>query len=95
MTKVLKLRNWQIVKYASIFIATVFAFILFVNGINESSFRIAIRFTARSSCILFLLAFSASSFRRFAPTTTNWLLQNRRYLGLSMAISHGFHAIVS
>lgn len=94
MTKVFPFRQWQIVKYATIFIATVFGFILLVNGINESSFRIAIRFTARSSCILFLLAFCASSFRRLAKTPlSKWLVNNRRYLGLSMAISHGFHAI--
>lgn len=94
MSRVLKFSKWQIVKYATVFLATAFAFILFVNGVNESSFRIAIRFTARSSCILFLLAFSASSWRRFTATSvTNWLLQNRRYLGLSMAISHGFHAV--
>ena len=94
MSRVLKFSKWQIVKYATVFLATAFAFILFVNGVNESSFRIAIRFTARSSCILFLLAFSASSWRRFTATSvTNWLLQNRRYLGLSMAICHGFHAM--
>lgn len=89
-----KLKEWQIVKYATVFITTAFTFILLTNGINESSLRIAIRFTARSSCILFLLAFCASSLRRIATTPfTRWLLQNRRYFGLSMAISHGFHAI--
>ena len=94
MTTVFLLRRWQIVKWSTIFIATVFALILLANGINESSFRIAIRFTARSSCILFLLAFCASSLRRLGSTgITNWLLHNRRYLGLSMAVSHGFHAI--
>ena len=94
MSKVLPLQKWQLVKYSTIFIASAFAFILLANGINESSFRIAIRFTARSSCILFLAAFCASSLRKLNPNTaTNWLLSNRRYLGLSMAISHGFHAI--
>ncbi|MCC0176386.1 hypothetical protein I4641_05270 [Waterburya agarophytonicola K14] len=48
----------------------------------------------RWACILFLLAFTASSLRRLKATPiTNWLLSNRHYLGLSMAISHGFHAI--
>ena len=94
MTIALKFNKWQIVKYVTIFITTVFTFILFSNGINEPSFRIAIRFTARSSCILFLLAFVASSLRHIAPgSVNNWLLQNRRYLGISMAISHAFHAI--
>lgn len=94
MSQVLPLQKWQLVKYSTILIASAFAFILLANGINESSFRIAIRFTARSSCILFLAAFGASSLRKLNPNTaTNWLLSNRRYLGLSMAISHGFHAV--
>ncbi|MGF1541252.1 MAG: hypothetical protein ACFCU5_12505 [Pleurocapsa sp.] len=94
MTTRLTMQRWQIVKWSTIIIATIFALILFANGINEAGYRIAIRFTARSSCILFLLAFCASSLRKFSSTPlTNWLLRNRRYLGLSMAISHGFHAL--
>lgn len=92
--KLIHLQKWQIVKWSTISIAVIFGLILVTNGINELSFRIAIRFTARSSCILFLLAFCASSLRRLQPNPlTNWLLRNRRYLGLSMAISHGFHAV--
>lgn len=94
MISSLSLQRWQIVKWSTIAIAIIFALILLTNGINEASFRIAIRFTARSSCILFLLAFCASSLRRFKSTPfSKWLLNNRRYLGLSMAISHGFHAV--
>ena len=94
MTKIFSLQKWQIVRWSTIAIATIFVLILLANGINETSFRIAIRFTARSSCILFLLAFCASALRRLRPTPfSNWLLINRRYLGLSMAISHGFHAV--
>ncbi|MDJ0594486.1 MAG: hypothetical protein QNJ72_31675 [Pleurocapsa sp. MO_226.B13] len=94
MIQSFSMQRWQIVKWSTIAIATIFALILVFNGINEASFRIAIRFTARSSCVLFLLAFTASSLRRLRPNPlTNWLLSNRRYLGLSMAISHGFHAI--
>ena len=94
MIKLFSLQRWQIVKWSTIFITVVFSLILVFNGINEASFRIAIRFTARSSCVLFLLAFTASAWRRISSNPlSNWLLQNRRYLGLSMAISHGFHAI--
>ncbi|WP_019508556.1 hypothetical protein [Pleurocapsa sp. PCC 7319] len=94
MNTIFALQRWKIVKWSTIIIGAVFALILLFNGINEASFRIAIRFTARSSCILFLLAFCASSLRKFQSTPfTNWLLKNRRYLGLSMAISHGYHAI--
>ena len=94
MIKLFSLQRWQIVKWSTIFITVVFSLILVFNGINEASFRIAIRFTARSSCVLFLLAFTASAWRRISSNPlSNWLLKNRRYLGLSMAISHGFHAI--
>ncbi len=90
----LSLQKWQIVKGSTTIIAIVFCLILLVNGIDEASFRIAIRFTARSSCVLFLLAFIASSLRKLKLTPlSSWLITNRRYLGLSMAISHGFHAI--
>lgn len=94
MMKLFSLQRWQIVQWSTVIITTIFALILVINGINEASFRIAIRFTARSSCILFLLAFCAGSLRRLKSISlTNWLLSNRRYLGLSMAISHGFHAV--
>lgn len=94
MSQILSLQKWQIVKLSSISIATIFALVLLIQGINENSFRILVRFTARSSCILFLLAFVASALQKFKPSkVSNWLLRNRRYLGLSMAISHGFHAV--
>lgn len=94
MTTIFPIRRWQIVKCSTILIAIALCLILLIKGINETSFRIAIRFTARTSCILFLLAFTASSLRRIQSNPlTNWLVTNRRYLGLSMAISHGFHAL--
>ena len=92
--RIISLKRWQIVKWSTIFIAVFFLLILCGNGINEASFRTAIRFTARTSCILFLLAFTASALHRIKSSPlTNWLLSNRRYLGLSMAISHAFHAV--
>lgn len=54
--------------------------------------RAVIRLTARTSLVLFLLAFSASSLARLFPgAMTGWLLQNRRYVGLSFAFSHAIH----
>jgi methionine sulfoxide reductase heme-binding subunit len=88
------IQRWQIVQWSGMMIGTACGLILIFQGVNEESWRMAIRLTARTSCILFLLAFCASSCRRFKSTTfTNWLVRNRRYLGLSMAVSHGFHAI--
>lgn len=56
--------------------------------------RMVIRFTARSSLLLFCLAFSAAALARLWPNAgTRWLRRNRRYLGLSFAASHAIHAV--
>jgi DMSO/TMAO reductase YedYZ heme-binding membrane subunit len=57
--------------------------------------RMVIRFTARSSLLFFCLAFSAAALARLWPNAwTNWLLRNRRYLGVTFAASHAIHAVV-
>jgi len=61
---------------------------------DAGALRMSIRFTARTSVILFLLAFSASSLLRLYPgSATRWLMRNRRYLGLSFAASHAPHGM--
>lgn len=94
MNAIFNLQKWNLVKASTIAIIMLLTLILIFHGIDEHSMAIAIRLTARTSCILFLLAFCASSLRRFKSNKfTRWLSSNRRYLGLSMAVSHGFHAI--
>jgi len=54
--------------------------------------RVTIRATARSSLVLFMLAFTASANQRlFVSRPTDWLLRNRRQLGLGFALSHLIH----
>lgn len=90
----LTLQKWNIVAWSALTIATMLSIILLVNGINEESMRIAIRATARTSCILFAIAFIASSVRKlWSNQLSTWLLKNRRYLGVSLAVSHGFYAL--
>jgi methionine sulfoxide reductase heme-binding subunit len=56
--------------------------------------RLAIRLTARTSLVLFLLAFTASALSHLYPMPlTRWLRANRRYIGVSFAVSHLVHAI--
>jgi DMSO/TMAO reductase YedYZ heme-binding membrane subunit len=56
--------------------------------------RMVIRFTARTSLLLFCLAFSAGALARLWPTPwTRWQRRNRRYLGVSFAASHAIHAV--
>ncbi|WP_293129473.1 hypothetical protein [Microcoleus sp. bin38.metabat.b11b12b14.051] len=86
--------GWSIVGFFALIIGVMLAGIWLVYGVDELGMRLAIRATARTSCVLFLGAFVASSVRRLWPNTfTLWLLKNRRYFGLSMAVSHTYHAI--
>jgi len=86
------LGGWPLVGWAAAVLAPMCALILALVGTGEEGLRMVIRATARTSLALFLLAFTASSARHFwqAPTTA-WLLRNRRYLGVSFAVSHTVH----
>lgn len=56
--------------------------------------RAVIRATARTSLLLFCLAFGASAFHTLWPNVaTRWLRRNRRYLGVAFGVSHGVHAV--
>lgn len=70
--------------------ATSFAWL----GFSEDALRAMIRGTARSSVLLFVLAFTASSlFSLFKTGWARYLLQNRRYIGVSFALSHIVHLV--
>ena len=79
--------------------ATVSALLLLLAGVTlleatslTDGLRAVIRLTARTSLVLFLLTFSASSLARVFPgILTRWLISNRRYVGLSFAFSHAIH----
>ena len=83
-----------LVLWISAALAGMTAAIALLAGTDEAGVRLVIRATARTSLVLFLLAFTASSLRRLAPSpTTTWLVRNRRYLGVSFAVSHGLHLV--
>ncbi|MCY1075780.1 ferric reductase-like transmembrane domain-containing protein [Archangium lansingense] len=68
------------------------AYLLGPDAVEGS--RRAIRVTARTSFVLFLAAFTASSFASLLPGPfTHALLRERRIVGLSFAFSHLLHAI--
>ncbi len=70
------------------------AVLLAIAGTGDDGLRLVIRATARTSVALFLLAFAASALRRRWPTPqTRWLLANRRYVGVSFAVSHFGHLL--
>lgn len=86
------LEGGRVVAAASVALVAMVALVLALEGTGEAGLRAVIRWTARSSLALFLPAFVASSLRRLwrAPASA-WLLRNRRYVGLSFAVSHGLH----
>ena len=83
-----------LVGYAAAALALMAGAILFAAGTGEEGVRVVIRATARTSLVLFSLAFAASSLRRLWRTPASaWLLRNRRSLGLSFAVSHALHGL--
>ena len=76
---------------------TLIALCIWIAGMRQfevDGVRMVIRFTARTSLMLFCLAFSAAALARLRPNAwTKWQRRNRRYLGVSFAASHGLHAV--
>jgi sulfoxide reductase heme-binding subunit YedZ len=86
--------GWRLVGALSAVIAAATLIFAARDDFDAQGLRMALHFTARTSLILFLLAFSASALRKLWPNArTQWLLRNRRYLGLSFAASHAMHAV--
>lgn len=66
--------------------------LVFLNGNDERSVRILIRWSAKLSAILFSFAFSLGAIHYFLKTS--WLaklLKNRPHFGLAFAVSHTYH----
>lgn len=88
------LHGWRLfVAIAVVLIAFALAAFTLQPDVVEGS-RAAIRVTARTSFLLFLVAFTASSFASLLPSPfTRFLLRERRIVGLSFAFSHLLHAV--
>lgn len=86
--------GWRLVALTA-FVLTIWALVLVTQRDGDvDSIRLLIRITARVSLGLFCLAFSATAASRIWPNRwTRWQLANRRYLGLSFAVSHFIHAV--
>ncbi len=86
--------GWPIVGWAAAAVAAIVAVLLAVAGTDEAGIRLVIRATARTSVVLFTAAFVAASLNRAWPgTVSRWMLANRRYLGVSFAVSHLAHLL--
>ena len=86
--------GWRLFALLSLTLAVLCIWIASMRQFEVDGVRMVIRFTARTSLLLFCLAFSAAALARLWPNAwTQWLRRNRRYLGVTFAASHGLHAI--
>lgn len=84
--------GWRLFGLLSFTLLALSIWIAGMRGFEVDGVRMVIRFTARTSLVLFCLAFSAAALARLWPNGwTRWLRRNRRYLGVSFAASHAIH----
>lgn len=89
----LALEGPRIIALAAVLIAVPCAALLLTVAPFEQAVRACLRLTVATSALLLIAVFPASALKRHWPGRfPRWLLRNRRYLGLSVAVSQlGFH----
>jgi DMSO/TMAO reductase YedYZ heme-binding membrane subunit len=86
--------GWRLFTLLSLTLLGLSIWIASMRGFEVDGVRMVIRFTARTSLVLFCLAFSAAALALMWPNAwTRWLRRNRRYLGVSFAASHAIHLV--
>jgi hypothetical protein len=87
------LRGWPLVGVTAL-VVIAGSILLALPAEPVEAVRRVIRFTARTSITRVLRAFTAAALYRFWPNAwTRWQRQNRRYLGVSFAVSHFVHLL--
>lgn len=88
------LNGWPLLGLLSAVLVVMTLAIVAAHRFDVDGVRMAIRATARTSFVLFALAFSASALLALWPGAwTRWQRRNRRQLGLAFAVSHGLHGL--
>jgi len=88
------LEGWPLFAVLTLVVVALSVWIAGMRQFEVDGVRAVIRFTARTSLVLFCLAFSAGALARLRPNAwTRWQRRNRRYLGVSFAASHAIHAV--
>ena len=86
------LQGWRITTLVTCLIVVGLVINFGLAGWNAPAITHAIDATGRSSLILFVIAFTASSVVSVWPSSlSSWSLRNRRWIGLSFASSHFIH----
>lgn len=88
------LQGWRLTIKIALLLTLVCAAIVWQGEGSVESIKAVLRFTARTSVILFSLAYAASSLAKlWKRPGTLWLRRNRRYIGVAFAASHLLHAM--
>ena len=88
------MNGWRLTGVLSLLMTAMALYFLSVDGWDAEGIRLVIRATARTSLVLFVLAFTASAMVELLPSeVTRWQRRHRRYLGVSFAVSHLIHLI--
>lgn len=91
----IQISKWRITALVALGLTLLAAVTFAVSGYSEEALRSLVRATARTSLLLFVMAMTASSlYSLFSRGWSKWLLQNRRYIGVSFALSHGVHLVL-
>ena len=86
------MNGWRLVGTLSLLLGAMSLYLMASHGWDIEGVRLAIRATARTSLVLFALAFTAGAMVELLPSgATRWQRRNRRYLGVSFAVSHFIH----
>lgn len=89
------LRGWQLFSLIAVLVTAMSVTAIAIQPDLVDGLRSAIRATARSSFVLFLIAFTASAFAVLVPSPlSKALVRERRFIGLAFAFSHLVHAVV-
>ena len=84
--------GWRLTALVTMLIVAGLAIHFVLTGWTAPAVKAGIDATGRSSLALFSIAFVASSVQRLWPSSlSHWILQNRRWIGLSFASSHAIH----
>jgi DMSO/TMAO reductase YedYZ heme-binding membrane subunit len=86
--------GWRLFALLTLILIALCIGIAGIRQFEVEGVRMVIRFTARTSLLLFCLAFSAAALARLWPNAfTRWQRRNRRYIGVTFAASHALHAM--
>jgi sulfoxide reductase heme-binding subunit YedZ len=86
------MNGWRLVGLLSLVLMAMSLWLLAGHSGDAEGIRLVIRATARTSLVLFVMAFTASALVELIPSdATRWQRRNRRYLGVSFAVSHFIH----